>query len=166
MIPVHTTNFSSDTSTTTDDNTAPSSAANTAERGPIVPGDHHTIVLRHDRQRSRSLTRLIDHTRRRLGRKDSDEDDDDDDEGPPSGGGALIAGYLQKLGRNGKWQTRWFETDGECLSYYKTSMRYKLLATLDLQKVIVTLCYFSLFCFPTLTYFFPFAHDINLGRSY
>jgi hypothetical protein len=47
----------------------------------------------------------------------------------------LIAGYLQKLGRNGKWQTRWFETDGECLSYYKSSKRNKLLATLDLAKV-------------------------------
>jgi hypothetical protein len=49
--------------------------------------------------------------------------------------GALIYGYLQKLGRNGKWQTRWFETDGECLTYYKSSKRSKLLATLDLAKV-------------------------------
>ncbi len=48
---------------------------------------------------------------------------------------ALIYGYLQKLGRNGKWQTRWFETDGECLTYYKSSKRIKLLATLDLAKV-------------------------------
>ena len=49
--------------------------------------------------------------------------------------GVLIYGYLQKLGRNGKWQTRWFETDGECLTYYKSSKRSKLLATLDLAKV-------------------------------
>jgi hypothetical protein len=49
--------------------------------------------------------------------------------------GALIYGYLQKLGRNNKWQTRWFETDGECLTYYKSSKRNKLLATLDLAKV-------------------------------
>lgn len=49
--------------------------------------------------------------------------------------GALICGYLQKLGRNGIWQTRWFETDGECLTYYKSSKRSKLLATLDLAKV-------------------------------
>jgi hypothetical protein len=49
--------------------------------------------------------------------------------------GALIAGYLQKLGRNGKWQKRWFETDGEWLSYYKTDQRIKCLATLDLVKV-------------------------------
>jgi hypothetical protein len=48
---------------------------------------------------------------------------------------ALIYGYLQKLGRNGKWQTRWFETDGECLTYYKSSKRKQLLATLDLAKV-------------------------------
>jgi hypothetical protein len=49
--------------------------------------------------------------------------------------GALIYGYLEKLGRNGKWQSRWFETDGECLTYYKSSKRSKLLATLDLAKV-------------------------------
>jgi hypothetical protein len=49
--------------------------------------------------------------------------------------GALIYGYLQKLGRNGKWQTRWFETDGECLTYYKSSKRSKVLATLDISKV-------------------------------
>uniref|UniRef100_A0A7S3LGY7 PH domain-containing protein n=2 Tax=Amphora coffeiformis TaxID=265554 RepID=A0A7S3LGY7_9STRA len=49
--------------------------------------------------------------------------------------GMIICGYLQKLGRNGKWQTRWFESDGECLSYYKNENRTKLLATLDLEKV-------------------------------
>ena len=49
--------------------------------------------------------------------------------------GALIYGYLQKMGRNGKWQARWFETDGECLTYYKSSKRTTLLATLDLAKV-------------------------------
>jgi hypothetical protein len=64
---------------------------------------------------------------------------------------SFIAGYLQKLGRNGKWQTRWFETNGEYLSYYKSSQRIKLLATLDLQKVtcgcwFVTMCV-SLVCF-------------------
>lgn len=47
----------------------------------------------------------------------------------------LIYGYLQKLNRNGKWQTRWFETDGECLTYFKSSKRVKLLASLDLAKV-------------------------------
>ena len=49
----------------------------------------------------------------------------------------LISGYLQKLGRNQKWQTRWFETNGMYLSYYKSSKRSNLLATLDLQKVCV-----------------------------
>lgn len=49
--------------------------------------------------------------------------------------GAIIFGYLQKQGRNGKWQTRWFESDGECLTYYKSDKRSKLLATLDLAKV-------------------------------
>jgi len=49
--------------------------------------------------------------------------------------GMLIYGYLQKLNRNGKWQTRWFETDGECLTYFKSSKRVKLLASLDLAKV-------------------------------
>jgi hypothetical protein len=47
----------------------------------------------------------------------------------------IICGYLHKRGRNGKWQKRFFETDGEHLSYYKTSARCKLLATLDLVKV-------------------------------
>ena len=47
----------------------------------------------------------------------------------------LICGYLRKLGRNGKWQKRFFETDGMNLSYYKSSSRSKLLATLDLLKV-------------------------------
>jgi len=49
--------------------------------------------------------------------------------------GVIIFGYLQKQGRNGKWQTRWFESDGECLTYYKSSKRVKILATLDLAKV-------------------------------
>ena len=52
-----------------------------------------------------------------------------------AGGNLLICGYLHKLGRNGKWQKRFFETDGENLTYYKTSERTKCLATLDLVKV-------------------------------
>lgn len=47
----------------------------------------------------------------------------------------LIYGYLHKYGRNGKWQRRYFETDGESLSYFKSEKRVKLLATLDLFKV-------------------------------
>lgn len=141
MIPVHQQQppplpFGSDASTD-DDNTAPSSAANTAERMMYHDSeDNNGGVLRQNtghHKRNSSVTRFLDNTRRRLltSRKDGESDDEEMD--PQSG--ALIAGYLQKLGRNGKWQTRWFETDGECLSYYKSSKRSKLLATLDLQKV-------------------------------
>lgn len=54
----------------------------------------------------------------------------DDDELKP-----LIYGYLHKLGRNGHWQKRFFETNGERLTYYKGVKRTKVLATLDLCKV-------------------------------
>jgi len=54
----------------------------------------------------------------------------DDDELKP-----LIYGYLRKLGRNGHWQKRFFETNGERLTYYKSVKRTKVLATLDLCKV-------------------------------
>ncbi|KAL3793743.1 hypothetical protein HJC23_013305 [Cyclotella cryptica] len=47
----------------------------------------------------------------------------------------LIYGYLHKLGRNGHWQKRFFETNGERLTYYKSVKRTKVLATLDLCKV-------------------------------
>eukprot|EP00586_Coscinodiscus_wailesii_P018171 CAMPEP_0172517970 /NCGR_PEP_ID=MMETSP1066-20121228/289365_1 /TAXON_ID=671091 /ORGANISM="Coscinodiscus wailesii, Strain CCMP2513" /LENGTH=842 /DNA_ID=CAMNT_0013300217 /DNA_START=551 /DNA_END=3079 /DNA_ORIENTATION=+ len=47
----------------------------------------------------------------------------------------LVYGYLHKRTRNGVWQRRFFETDGESLTYYKTQKRSKLLATLDLVKV-------------------------------
>ena len=54
----------------------------------------------------------------------------DDDELKP-----LIYGYLHKLGRNGHWQKRFFESNGERLTYYKSVKRTKVLATLDLCKV-------------------------------
>lgn len=47
----------------------------------------------------------------------------------------VVYGYLQKQTRNGVWQKRFFETDGEHLMYYKSSKRSKLLASLDLAKV-------------------------------
>jgi hypothetical protein len=47
----------------------------------------------------------------------------------------VVYGYLQKQTRNGVWQKRFFETDGENLMYYKSSKRSKLLASLDLAKV-------------------------------
>ena len=64
----------------------------------------------------------------------------------------LIYGYLHKLGRNGHWQKRFFETNGERLTYYKSVKRKKILATLDLCKVrmlligMVVVCGFFLFC--------------------
>ena len=80
-----------------------------------------------------SFARFIESTRKRINQnpqqRSSEEDLIEDLDG------MIIAGYLQKLGRNGKWQTRWFESDGECLSYYKNENRTKLLATLDLEKV-------------------------------
>ena len=48
---------------------------------------------------------------------------------------ALLYGYLHKLNQSGVWQRRFFETDGEFLTYYKSKKRKKLLATLDLIKV-------------------------------
>jgi hypothetical protein len=47
----------------------------------------------------------------------------------------IIFGNLHKLGRNGKWQKRWFESDGTHLRYFKTKERIKILATLDLSHV-------------------------------
>lgn len=54
----------------------------------------------------------------------------------------LIYGYLHKLGRNGHWQKRFFETNGERLTYYKSGKRTKVLATLDLCKVSIVLLFF------------------------
>ena len=34
-----------------------------------------------------------------------------------------ISGYLLKLTRDGKWQKRWFETNGCFLTYYKVRER-------------------------------------------
>lgn len=110
-----------------DENTEPSSEANPAEHG-IPP---HNVA-------GSSFVRFLENTRRRLSTghpRGGDSDDDDDIEGAISEHGVLICGYLQKFGRNGKWQTRWFETDGECLTYYKSNKRTRPLATLDLEKV-------------------------------
>ena len=61
----------------------------------------------------------------------------------------LIYGYLHKLGRNGHWQKRFFETNGERLTYYKSGKRTKALAMLDLCKVriyiVVVVCMFVLY---------------------
>ncbi len=47
----------------------------------------------------------------------------------------ILYGYLHKLGRNGKWQKRYFESDGVSLLYYKNIKRTTILATLDLLFV-------------------------------
>jgi hypothetical protein len=122
-----------------DENTAPSSLGNATDND----------TQQSSEPMSRFTSRFIESTKRFMSnnsnpplmRKDSDE--------PVllmAGGDSrsttVIAGYLQKLGRNGKWQTRWFETNGEYLSYFKSAKRSKLLATLDLQKVCILL-----FCF-------------------
>jgi len=123
-----------------DESTEPSSAVNSAD-----PADPGSSIDGGESERG-SISRFIDNARRRIGstRKDPNSDDreienvsdvDDDLLGENTLPGTLIGGYLKKLGRNGKWQSRWFETDGECLSYYKNEKRTKLLATLNLEKV-------------------------------
>lgn len=47
----------------------------------------------------------------------------------------ILYGYLHKLGRNGKWQKRYFESDGTSLLYYKDKNKTTILATLDLLHV-------------------------------
>ena len=43
--------------------------------------------------------------------------------------------YLYKKSREGKWQKRWFETNGCFLTYYKNRKMTKLLAALSLPQV-------------------------------
>lgn len=44
-------------------------------------------------------------------------------------------GYLQKKTKQGKWQKRWFETNGIFLTYYKNNKMKKLLAAVKLPEV-------------------------------
>jgi hypothetical protein len=106
-----------------DENTEPSSTNNTTDQ------QHQEVG------HGSSFIRFLENTRKRLSVANKDEDAEDPLEDEEGLDGALIYGYLQKMGRNGKWQTRWFESDGECLSYFKSKKRTKLLATLDLEKV-------------------------------
>lgn len=48
---------------------------------------------------------------------------------------AAISGYLYKRTRDGRWQKRWFETNGVYLTYYKSRKMEKLLAALSLPQV-------------------------------
>lgn len=46
-----------------------------------------------------------------------------------------ISGYLYKQTRDGRWQRRWFETNGTFLTYYKSRKMERLLAALSLPQV-------------------------------
>ena len=48
---------------------------------------------------------------------------------------SLISGYLFKQTRDGRWQRRWFETNGTFLTYYKSRKMERLLAALSLPQV-------------------------------
>ena len=37
-----------------------------------------------------------------------------------------ISGYLHKMTRDGRWQKRWFETNGNFLTYYKSKKMTKV----------------------------------------
>lgn len=126
-----------------DDETEPSSSANTRENNELTfNNENNTDTKGYTRSDSNTgatstFGRLVKSAAKSInnrtpatntGRKESA-----DEVGVIEG--VLIYGYLQKLNRNGKWQTRWFETDGECLTYFKSSKRVKLLASLDLAKV-------------------------------
>lgn len=46
-----------------------------------------------------------------------------------------LSGYLYKKTKDGRWQRRWFETNGVYLTYYKSRKVEKLLAALSLPQV-------------------------------
>ena len=48
---------------------------------------------------------------------------------------STVSGYLYKKTRDGRWQKRWFETNGVYLTYYKSKKMEKLLAALSLPQV-------------------------------
>lgn len=121
-----------------DDQTEPSSSTNTRENNTTIIGNNNGYT-RSDINTGATSTfgRLVKSATKSINGRNpatnSDRKESADEEGVLEG--VLIYGYLQKLNRNGKWQTRWFETDGECLTYFKSSKRMKLLASLDLAKV-------------------------------
>jgi len=126
------------TSGSADDDTAQSSTAHSHPL-PEEDGDNSQIGRFIENTSNRIQMRLttvgpVPEDEPPLYAVEGDVPDEDDDmyEGQVR---PLIYGYLLKLGRNGKWQRRFFETDGESLSYYKSEKRIKLLATLDLNKV-------------------------------
>ena len=123
-----------------DESTVPSSAVNSsdpADNSQSMDGQD-TMESDSDHEPRGSITKFIGSVGKRISTNSQIEGVPNVEDallGEDDLGDALIGGYLQKLGRNGKWQTRWFETDGECLSYYKNEKKSKILATLDLEKV-------------------------------
>jgi len=123
-----------------DDETEPSSSANTRDNNPMAFNNETKGYTRSDANTGATSTfgRLVKSAAKTINNNrtpatNTDRKQSADEEAVLQG--VLIYGYLQKLNRNGKWQTRWFETDGECLTYFKSSKRVKLLASLDLAKV-------------------------------
>jgi len=126
-----------------DDETEPSSSTNTRENNATTFNNENSTAAkgytRSDSNTGATSTfgRLVKSAAKSINNRtpatNTDRKQSADEEGVIEG--VLIYGYLQKLNRNGKWQTRWFETDGECLTYFKSSKRVKLLASLDLAKV-------------------------------
>ena len=49
-------------------------------------------------------------------------------------GGENLSGYLYKKTKDGRWQKRWFESNGNFLAYYKSKKKEKLLAALSLPQ--------------------------------
>ena len=58
-----------------------------------------------------------------------------DDVQVSEGNSLQIRGYLLKKSKEGAWQKRFFETNGNYLTYYKTKRMTKLLAALSLSDV-------------------------------
>jgi hypothetical protein len=48
--------------------------------------------------------------------------------------GENLSGYLYKKTKDGRWQKRWFESNGNFLAYYKSRRKEKLLAALSLPQ--------------------------------
>lgn len=59
----------------------------------------------------------------------------DSAEGAMAPSSVYINGYLHKQTRDGRWQKRWFETNGSFLTYYKTKKMENLLAGVNLEQV-------------------------------
>mmetsp|Transcript_26183 Transcript_26183/g.40136 ORF Transcript_26183/g.40136 Transcript_26183/m.40136 type:complete len:548 (+) Transcript_26183:267-1910(+) len=134
-----------------DDDTAPSSTTpqgddmnNTTENKGQLP--HSSSIGRfffapmqkQSRHRSTSSAEILDGSKHQRGDSTvilSPMPRDEEDDMYTGQAKPLVYGYLYKLGRNGVWQKRFFETDGVNLTYYKNNKRTKILATLDLCKV-------------------------------